>query len=211
VEQTGDVARRKANRTATRYEAGNFPRNACDGTPGGIVHGVSECATGPRAVAAIAAILSPHGCSLATTSVFISSPSRSLELGTVFRVAVALAGFRNRRVSRTHQAGQMPPKRAARTMMCVIKMLGGSHYAAWPLLATQFARNCSVLCSRPASITSLAAGQTYHIQGWTIVQTSEQRQLHQRCDLPRHDREGRQEQGWRRTGPGRCPAVLIRA
>jgi hypothetical protein len=28
---------------------------------------------------------------------------------------------------------------------------------------------------RPASITSLAAGQTYHIQGWTIVQTSQQR------------------------------------
>jgi hypothetical protein len=25
----------------------------------------------------------------------------------------------------------------------------------------------------PASITSLAAGQRYHIQGWTIVQTSD--------------------------------------
>ncbi|MGB7164122.1 MAG: hypothetical protein WBD70_13365 [Mycobacterium sp.] len=37
---------------------------------------------------------------------------------------------------------------------------------------------CNLLAARPrswrpASITGLAAGQTYHIQGWTIVQTSD--------------------------------------
>ena len=80
MEQTGDVARRKTHRTTTRCEAGNFPRNACVGTPGGIVHGVSACATGARAMAAAAT-------TPATTSAFMSSPFRSAGC-TVLRVAV---------------------------------------------------------------------------------------------------------------------------
>jgi hypothetical protein len=95
-------------------------------------------------------------------------------------------------VSWTHQTAQMPPNRPQLTMS-EIKLLGGRRYAAWRLKQrgfrelSRFGRSCRGLGEivlhfargpgprlwRPASITGLAAGQTYHIQGWTILQTSD--------------------------------------
>jgi hypothetical protein len=48
---------------------------------------------------------------------------------------------------------------------------------------------------RPASVTGLAAGQTYHVQDWTIVQTSDSAAVTN--DVTGHGITvtGRQEQG----------------
>ena len=114
----------------------------------------------------------------ATTSVFISSPSRSAGWhgfagGRAGNGVTGIAG-----VSWTHQTAQMPPNRPQLTMS-EIKTLGAPRYAAWRLTERGLGELfCNLLAARPrswrpASITSLAAGQTYHIQGWMIVQTSD--------------------------------------
>ena len=109
---------------------------------------------------------------------------------------------------------EMPPNRPLLTMSD-IKMLGELRYPAKRLSHAVWQIFCN-LCAAglghggPPSITSLAAGQTYHVQGLYDPADQRQRHLYQRSVRRRHDRDGRQEQAWRRTSPRRCPAVLIR-